>query len=514
MVLKSYRSPDFLLNYCFLIESKRLQLWAGLWLLDHEELTKRTLADENRGILSSFELILRNMLDLFRRIPQFPSGKLMEVTQKCIAQLMLFTGADSSGAPDDVNEIKAIAKTSQSRLDLQLPPPRLLIKRLCYFNDCLDMYSTPLKRTSLSYSLRTLCVREKASRLTMIHDAAALLGHKGIQQWTKARFLIEREWDEEHESAAVLHIQKELAYDKRGSYGGQLRSLETYNGQKVLVDWYYSPKLKVKQNRMKATTAFLSHGLGQLNLCILRFVGYVERAIDDMGCAFVLPDGTTQTELDHWLSKADSPQTYQPDLGSRFKLANTIARTILGMHTLNWFHENISPRNIVVCSGNEQAETILCYPYLLGFGLHRHYKRSKSEVIWKHRGDDDDFDYYRHPEFRKYLKMDEAGERIATHKFRPSHDIYSLGIVLYEIGIWQTLSRAKLLDSRQMLTEEAIKILRGQTGHGYTNAVIACLDGSLNEIWETDSDDDPQQLQDHLLEFQRKIIDPLAGCSA
>lgn len=77
---RSYRLDDHLLNTCLLIEGKRLQLWARLWHLDHEDLTEPTLDDRNRGILSSFELILRNMLDLFRRIPYNPSSKLVEVT--------------------------------------------------------------------------------------------------------------------------------------------------------------------------------------------------------------------------------------------------------------------------------------------------------------------------------------------------------------------------------------------------------------------------------------------------
>ena len=436
---------------------------------------------------------------------------------------------DSSGAPDKIGDSRPGVNATENPLDLGMAPSitvQFVVKHLCYFNECLEMYNTLLERNSLYYGLRTLCVREKVSRLPKIGDAAALLGHKDIQQWVKARFLIERNRNEENESAGVFRIdQKEMTYDGRLRDGGQLRSLETYKGQKVLVDWYYPAKLKVKQTSKRDTTAFLSHDVGPLNLCILRCAGYIESTRDDIGYAYVLPSGITQIELVHWLRKAGSVQSFPPDLDGRFKLANAIARTVFGMHTLNWLHENISPRNIVICSHVKQVGTTLCYPYLLGFGIHRHDVASDYEVPLEQRGADEDFEYYRHSELRESFKLSEPGQ----WPFKPSYDIYSLGIVLLEIGLWQTLREKSKGPSynyhgltiaplarrnpHQMLTEEALKDLRAQTGHLYTNAVIACLDGSFDEIWAIGIDDDPQQLRDHLRMFQEDIINPLVACS-
>ena len=50
-------------------------------------------------------------------------------------------------------------------------------------------------------------------------------------------------------------------------------------------------------------------------------------------------------------------------------------------------------------------------------------------------------------------------------------------------------------------------------GNRYTNGVIACLYGSLDE-WNPYLDDHSRQLQDHLQHFQEKIVDPLAACNA
>lgn len=436
------------------------------------------------------------------------------------AQLTLFLGAESSGTLEDVNQ-------NQTNVELtQIPqksgtrprrPVRLIIQQLCLFNDYLERHSTLLERKSLRYSLRIFCVSEQVSRLGMIRDAAALLGHKDIEQGAKACFVRRGVFD--HNLVASFHViePKDLEHEKL--IFGIRTSSAIYRGQKVLLDWFAvadkfrAPDPEVERKFYEPLAAILNKDLSALDLSIPRCVGCVKRNEGHSGIsryAFSVPDGAFKSKSK--LQDLIPPKSTfdQPDLGSRFKLANALARTIFGMHLLDWSHGNLSTGNVVFCLQNEKVKHDLCHPYLLGFGLQEVYKSNRYKMIEADDRAKKDL-RYRHPEFRDFLQVSKTGR--AT--FKPSYDLYSLGVVLYEIGIWQTMGDlyGDVRDSRPVLTEEVIRNLRGHTGHRYTNAVIACLDGSFDSIWDTGLDADSKRLQDHLRQFQEKIVDPLAACS-
>ena len=477
---------------------------------------------------------------------------------------MLFIGVEASEAPDDLKGSQPNAKVPVS----PEPPPRkplqLIVKQLCYYNDCLEGHSTLLERLSLRYSLRTSLVREQNINLTLIREAADLLGHVEIQQWARTRFLIEREldkWDDDRnigldEYNVLWFDENYLTYNERVVDGSQLRSLATYKGRKTVVDWYYwasSYSISVDDARIQNLLAkFLCQDLGQLKLSILQFVGITQDNKGRIGYAFGLPNGAAQVESLRELHV----ERHQPDLENRFKLANALVRTIFGMHSLGWFHGNVSTLNVVFSPQIEGVATNLSHPYLLGFGLQGFNKNKKerygmiieypggmaeSTGISKYSGGviesdtieysvgDSDSGYYRHPEFRGTNRASPSGWGTSTDTFKPSYDIYSLGVVLWEIGIWKALTErwrwhlytssgwrtttSKGKGSHETLTAEAITELGGQMGRRYTNAVIACLDGTFDKIWEPGLARNSQQLYDHLREFQEKIIDPLAACS-
>ena len=157
-----------------------------------------------------------------------------------------------------------------------------------------------------------------------------------------------------------------------------------------------------------------------------------------------MPDGVQSEDFRelHLLIPSD---THRPDLAKRFELANALARTIFGMHTLHWFHGNVSTRNVVFWSRKGDVEADLSHPCLMGFGMQG--PSSRYEMTQKYREKGINSEYYRHPDFKESLKADETRPEPTIHTFKPSYDIYSLGLVLWEIGTWETLSSGFASDS-------------------------------------------------------------------
>ena len=111
--------------------------------------------------------------------------------------------------------------------------------------------------------------------------------------------------------------------------------------------------------------------------------------------------------------------TFRVPLNQWFNFARQLARSVFFVHTANFVHKNIRP------------ETILCFhetnhdlgkPFLVGFEQFRLEKGTTHQFgddIWERN-------MYRHPQ-RQGLHPEES--------YIMQHDIYSLGVVLLEIGL-------------------------------------------------------------------------------
>ncbi len=177
--------------------------------------------------------------------------------------------------------------------------------------------------------------------------------------------------------------------------------------------------------------------------------------------------------------------TLQAPLNEVITLAKLLARSVFFIHTSRFVHKNIRPENILVFKDTEHT---MGRPYLIGFERFR-VDSSQSmkfgDGVWER-------DLYRHP-----TRQGSQPEKY----FVMQHDIYSLGVVLLEIGlrtsfvvpvdsepcpepnrlleISQMLSnkdatrRAKVLKKRLIeLALERLPVLMGQL---YTEVVLSCL---------------------------------------
>lgn len=106
-------------------------------------------------------------------------------------------------------------------------------------------------------------------------------------------------------------------------------------------------------------------------------------------------------------------------LNERFSLAALLAKSVFFIHTSGFVHKNIRPETVIIFKcGNLQHEK----PILVGFERTRHETASTSRFgddVWERN-------LYRAPERQGILPEED---------FVMQHDIYSLGVVLLEIGL-------------------------------------------------------------------------------
>ena len=175
-----------------------------------------------------------------------------------------------------------------------------------------------------------------------------------------------------------------------------------------------------------------------------------------------------------------------PSLGKRFALARAIVESVFYLHAVSWLHKDIKSDNIVFIrrfnqeapvDGEQLVDTTS--PILSGFDY------SRPDLI-----DERSFRYdnavvtnelYRHPDLLQ----------LKTKRYRKSYDMYSLGLVLAEIALWQSVEAIIGIEVRQTqllkisktlakLNEQgnALRLrLAAQVGDGYADAICHCVAG-------------------------------------
>ncbi|KAH7333199.1 hypothetical protein BKA65DRAFT_507375 [Rhexocercosporidium sp. MPI-PUGE-AT-0058] len=115
-------------------------------------------------------------------------------------------------------------------------------------------------------------------------------------------------------------------------------------------------------------------------------------------------------------------------LDERLELAKKLASSVLFVHTMQFVHKNIRPETIVVF---ENEHSTIGAPYLAGFQKFRIEDGNTflvGDSLWDHN-------LYRHPGRQGTLP---------EMQYQMQHDIYSLGVVLLEIGLWTSFASPDL----------------------------------------------------------------------
>ena len=169
-----------------------------------------------------------------------------------------------------------------------------------------------------------------------------------------------------------------------------------------------------------------------------------------------------------------------PDLNRRLRLAQQLASSIHSFGLVRWFHKDFNSHNIAFFrSISEHSEVLFDSPYVVGLSISRPDKEGEKSL----NKDQDAVAIYLHPD----LRVGASQRRPSYHR---KYDIYSLGLVLFEIGAWRsldTIAKPSLspVDFKNAVIDRCEKDLGFYCGPQYRAAVLHCLscaDNSASEI--------------------------------
>lgn len=158
-----------------------------------------------------------------------------------------------------------------------------------------------------------------------------------------------------------------------------------------------------------------------------------------------------------------------PNLESRFRLSYDLLMATLHLRSQNVVHGNLNSSNILIFPGltNSNNDEVgitedLRRPYLTSFSQFSGDRPSPEPLSSS---------MYRHPDDKKSMDDDAAW----------AYDLYSLGLVLMEIGLWTPVSRLwkmKYTNSmfKQRIENLYLQKLGPKCGSAYLNVVQLCLD--------------------------------------
>ncbi|KAI3318775.1 hypothetical protein HD806DRAFT_510921 [Xylariaceae sp. AK1471] len=194
-----------------------------------------------------------------------------------------------------------------------------------------------------------------------------------------------------------------------------------------------------------------------------------------------------------------------PLLGDRFALAFTLATAFSHFHSAGWLHKGFHSGNIVFLTHTSGQEMVIRVtdPFITGF---QYSRPAGAHSLSRGPLENSELEYYYHPS--------------ADKGFSRRIDLYSLGVVLCEIGRWglvgSTVSektRRKMVDRtawRNYLVSKVLTDIGWRMGEKYQAAVRTLLECRLPDD-DNNADDDGGFFEQQYFE---KVIQPLSACSA
>ncbi|CAG8973486.1 hypothetical protein HYALB_00002811 [Hymenoscyphus albidus] len=190
----------------------------------------------------------------------------------------------------------------------------------------------------------------------------------------------------------------------------------------------------------------------------------------------------------------------RPTLNQRFRASLMLARAVQKWHSVGWVHQGISGPNIIFLTIKETGKVDYDNPFLQGF----EFSRPSSDPSIGRPTDDVAFNVYRHPS--------RQGNSRKGH--RKIHDIYSLGVVLLEIGLWQCAadivypSHKKPIPSGADMQKKLQTAVRDRLGHymgeEYKDSVEKCLAASFDVKMDDENESQLTRM------FQKKVINSIS----
>ncbi|KAI1263623.1 prion-inhibition and propagation-domain-containing protein [Xylariaceae sp. FL1019] len=199
----------------------------------------------------------------------------------------------------------------------------------------------------------------------------------------------------------------------------------------------------------------------------------------------------------------DYPKTPIPVLGDRFTLAFTLATAFSRFHCSGWLHKGFHSGNIMFLSRVTSTGNIISItdPLITGF---QYSRPASAHSLSRGPLENHELEHYYHPS--------------ADRGFSRRTDLYSLGVVLCEIGRWELVGdkvserTRKKIDGRKgwrdYMVKKVLADIGWRMGDKYQSAVRTLLECRLPD---DDYDDEGGLFEQQYFE---KVIQPLSACSA
>jgi hypothetical protein len=262
------------------------------------------------------------------------------------------------------------------------------------------------------------------------------------------------------------------------------RSVGKFRGEPVLIEWKYvnnSAELTYKdmvRERIENLARLLKAKHKPEELQTLECLGVVKQLGTGNNEIYYGIIFATPLEIQCSLHDILSNKPEELALGDWFTIAKQFVKTVLFLHLAGWVHKAIRSDNLLFFDKSDYSNL-----RLVGFEYSR---QATSAQQTEGVADDLEFNLYRHPEVQ-------GGSVPTTAKisYSPKHDIYSVGVVLLELGLKESmLNLLKTANSQPsydhsgtafmgFLIEQQVPKLGTVMGKTYMNVTMQCLDGSL-----------------------------------
>jgi hypothetical protein len=293
--------------------------------------------------------------------------------------------------------------------------------------------------------------------------------------------------------------------------------------QDVFIEWKpIDPKLRgVKAltiaRRVDNVARLLREDSKPVELRTTNCLGYCEKGTEFdesfIGYIYALPTPGTQP----WSLAQIIPSLQKPHRSVRKQLAYTVSRALALFHLSNWLHKGIRSHNILFFGDEDVSKIDLSEPYLAGFDFSRSDEVDPMTEIpdaaWE-------YDLYRHPhcqglpvepihekqstseEHGKEVQKEEApqkkGEKsgvksLSREPFCKEFDLYSMGIIMLEVGLWHRVSRMKELALKEAeytqdtptafkewVIQKEVPKLESEMGNHFMEATMKCIKGEFD----------------------------------
>ena len=328
----------------------------------------------------------------------------------------------------------------------------------------------------------------------------------------------------------ALKVRSSLLSSDVGS-SGEEREVVSYAGGHALVEFKFFGPDKVAQKKLSVRAenlAILLNHVETTSLHTLQCKGIVKKN-ECILLLFELPASTVPvaitTSSDRaYLALLDVrlQQDCLPDLDTRLSWALRLAETVLQLHTAGWVHKSISPAHIIFLKRqgqNDLESRHFAGPYLSGFGYAREISPSAFSEEQQNKDEDN---AYRHALAQGSLKV----------PFRPQFDVYALGIVLIELGLWSSITDILQISHSQIpdvfmnpVTFSSVRRkLEFSLPRNFVDAVLIALTNSTTGEYqnrenhvendgESDEDSDEEYwLEDDSIDVQQSIVNKIRKC--